>query len=159
MNVLWRTYYTEPLSTSSSVVTIVVALTSKMYELTGEPGAQSKLPSPGTLSISFATATEGFGLWGDKGTSMKKPQLPTRNDDTAQRSQAGFWQRHQELLLAVALLQPTLFKGEIQLHMVLNFLEIQFEPLSCQFNCPAVDAAILSACKSPCHSGYHVKYF
>lgn len=43
-----------------------------MYELTGEP-VQSKLTSPGTLSISFATATEGFGLWGDKGTSVKKP--------------------------------------------------------------------------------------
>lgn len=115
MNVLWGTYYTEAtttLSTSSSVVTIVVALTSKMYELTGEP-VQSKLPSPGTLSISFATATEVFGFWGDKGISVKKPQLPTRNDDTAQGSQAGFWQRHWELLLAVALLQPTLFKREI----------------------------------------------
>lgn len=94
MNVLWGTYYTEPLSTSSSVVTIVVALTSKMYELTGEPRVQSRLPSPGTLSISFSTATEGFGLWGDKGPSMKKPQLPTRNDNTVQCSQAGFWQRH-----------------------------------------------------------------
>lgn len=94
MNVLWGTYYTEPLSTSSSVVTFFVALTSKMYELTGEPRVQSRLPSPGTLSISFATATEGFGLWGDKGTSMKKAQLPTRNDDTAQHSWAAFWQRH-----------------------------------------------------------------
>ena len=90
MNILWGTYQTEPLSTSSSVVTIVVvALTQKnvMSELTGEPRVQFRISSPGTLSIIFATAaTKGFGLWGDEGTNMKKLQLPNRNDNTAQPS-------------------------------------------------------------------------
>lgn len=56
-----------------------------MSELTGEPRVQFRIPSPGALSIIFATAaTKGFSLWGDEGTTMKKLQPPNRNDNTTQ---------------------------------------------------------------------------